>query len=201
MHLSRLRHGITLGLAVVLLSCLGGAPSAPIGGNLASGTHDVGGVYDSSGHLEKGLRVSEPGTVMQGALMTGLADAGLKPIALSSSIDLKDLSTGVDVMLSCEVEQITVEKTFGAQQTIHGQYFTMTSRVKLKYKLQRRDGSVIYENEVTGTEDEPPKPVGAEVFFPLETDPAESLSVALSRAIGAPLADPKFREAFPPRLP
>jgi len=102
-------------------------------------------------------------------------------------------------MLACELQQIKFEQNFGAQQTIHGQYFTMTSRVRLKYRLQRRDGSVVYENEVTGVEDEPPKPVGGEVFFPLETDPAESLSVALSRAVGTLLADPKFRAAFPLR--
>jgi hypothetical protein len=67
--------------------------------------------------------------------------------------------------------------------------------------LQRRDGAVLYQNEVTGVEDEPPKPVGGEVFFPLETEPAESLSVALSRAIGALLIDPKFRQTLPMRTP
>jgi hypothetical protein len=172
---------------------------APVGGDLASGTHDVGGVYSSSGNLEKGLQVSDAGAVVHDALMTSLADAGLKPIALDSSIDPKDLKTGVDLTLACELEQLKIEKNFGAQQTIHGQYFTLTSRVKLKYKLERRDGALLYENEVTGVEDEPPKPVGGEVFFPLETAPAESLSVALSRAIGALLADPKFRAAFPLR--
>jgi len=174
---------------------------APIGGDLTSGTHAVGSVYSSSGHLEKVLQVSDAGAVVHDALMTSLADAGLKPIALDSVIDPKDLKTGVDVMLACEVEQLEVEKNFGAQQTIHGQYFTMTSRVKLECKLQRRDGSVVYDNEVTGVEDEPPKPVGGEVFFPLETEPAESLSVALSRAIGALLVDPKFRATFPLRTP
>lgn len=104
-------------------------------------------------------------------------------------------------MLTCEMEQISFEQNFAAQQTIHGQYFTMASRIKLRYRLLRRDGSVLFDNEVTGVEDEPPKPVGGEVFFPLETDPAESLSVALSRAIGALLVDPKFRAAFPPRIP
>jgi hypothetical protein len=159
----------------------------------------VGAIYSSSGHREKVLQVSDAGALVHDALMTSLADAGLKPIAPGSGIDPKDLKTGVDLMLACEVQQLKVEKNFGAAQTIHGQYFTMTSRVKLKYQLKRRDGSVVYENEVTGVEDEPPKPVGGEVFFPLETDPAESLSVALSRAIGAPLADSKFRQAFPLR--
>jgi len=170
---------------------------APVSGEFAAGTHEVGGIYDPSGHLEKVLQVSDAGLRVQDALMTSLADAGLKPIALESAMDAKDLKIGVDVMLTCELQEISFRQNFGAQQTIHGQYFTMASRAKLKYKLQRRDGSVIYDNEVTGVEDEPPKPVGGEVFFPLETDPAESLSVALSRAIGNLLADPEFRQAFP----
>ncbi len=172
---------------------------APVGGDLASGTHEVGGIYDSSGHLQKMLRVSDAGLMVRDALMTSLVDAGLKPIALETAVDPKDMKPGVDVMLDCELQQISFEQNFGAQQTIHGQYFTMASRVKLKYTLQRRDGAIVYTNEITGMEDEPPKPAGGEVFFPLETDPAESLSVALSRAIGALLVDPRFRAVFPAR--
>ena len=172
---------------------------APISGDLAICAHQVGGVYSSSGQLEKVLLVSDAGSVVHDALMTSLADAGLKPIAIHAGLSPGDLPNGVDLMLSCELRRLTIEKRFGAQQTIHGKYFTMTSRVALKYKLQGRDGSVIYDNQITGMEDEPPRPVGGEVFFPLETEPAESLSVALSRAIGTPLADPKFRAAFPLR--
>jgi hypothetical protein len=174
---------------------------APVGGDLAAGIHEVGSVHDASGNLEKSLQVSEVGAVVHGALMTALADAGLKPIALDSAIDPKDLPPGVDVMLSCDLLQLSVKKNFGVAQTVHGQYFSMNSLAKLSCTLTRRDGSMPYENEVAGAEDEPPKPVGEEVFFPLETDPAESLSVALSRAIGALLLDPKFRGAFPPRAP
>lgn len=173
---------------------------APVGGgDLVSGNHDVGNIYNSSGNVEERLQMFDAGATLRDALMTGLADAGLKPAALDSRIDPKDLKPGVDEMLSCDLQQLEVDKRFGAQQTIHGEYFTMTSRVKLKYRLQRRDGAVVYDNEITGVEEEPPKPVGAEVFFPLETDPAESLSVAMSRAIGALLDDPKFRDAFPQR--
>ncbi len=172
---------------------------APVSGVFASGVHDVGGIYDVSGRLQKVLQVSDASLTVNYALMTSLVDAGLKPIALESAIDPKDLKPGVDVMLNCELQQISFEQNFGAQQTIHGQYFTMASRVKLKYTLRRRDGSLIFEKEVTGAEDEPPKPVGGEAFLPLETDPAESVSVALSRAIGALLIDPQFRSAFPPR--
>jgi hypothetical protein len=174
---------------------------APVGGDLASGVHDVGNIYSSSGNLEKTLQVSDAGAVVHDALMTALSDAGLKPIALGSAIDPTELPPGVDVMLSCELLQLTVRKNFGVAQTVHGQYFSMNSLAKLSCTLTRRDGSMPYENELAGAEDEPPKPVGTEVFFPLETDPAESLSVALSRAIGMLLLDAKFRAAFPPRAP
>ena len=174
---------------------------APIAGELASGTHEVGHIYTSSGLIQKTLSVSNSGAMVHDALMIGLADAGLKPIALDQPIDPKDLPAGTDLMLSCELEQLSVDKNFGAPETIHGQYFTMAARVKLKYTLQRRDGSAIAEGVAVGAEDEPPKPVGAEAFLPLETDPAESLSVAMSRAVGMMLLDAKFRAAFPARSP
>ena len=172
----------------------------PVGGELASGTHDVGKVYNSSGQLEKPMAVVDAGTVLHDALMAGLSDAGMKPIALSAPDDAINLKTGIDLLLYCELQQLSVEKKFTAQQTIHGQYFTMVSRVKLKFMLRRR-GATLYESEMEGGEDEPPKPVGNEVFFPLETDPAESLSVALSRAMGALLIDPKFRAGIASRGP
>ena len=90
-----------------------------------------------------------------------------------------------------------MNKRFGANQTIHGQYFTMRAVVRVKYDLRNRDGAVIYSGDVSGTENEPPNPVGAEVFLPLETDPAESLSVALSRAVGQLMLQPAFRDALP----
>ena len=45
----------------------------------------------------------------------------------------------------------------------------------------------------------PTNPVGAEVFLPLETEPVESLSVAMSRAVGNLILDPKFRGTLPMR--
>jgi hypothetical protein len=92
-----------------------------------------------------------------------------------------------------------VNKRFGAQQTIHGQYFTMHAVVRVKYQLKSREGAVLYSNEISGIENEPPNPVGAEVFLPLETEPAESLSVALSRAVGLLMIDAQFRSSLPLR--
>ena len=84
-------------------------------------------------------------------------------------------------------------------QTIHGRYFTMSAVVRVKFTLKNRDGAVLYSGEINGLENEPPNPVGAEVFLPLETEPAESLSVALSRAVGLLMLQPEFRAVLPMR--
>ena len=171
----------------------------PIVGDLASGNHDVGGVYGATGEREEILSVSNAGVATHRALMSGLADAGLKPVSIDSDLDPKTLPQGIDLMLSCELEQVQVIKRFGSAHSVHGQYFTMTSRVGLKFTLRDRNGGKLYENQQLGREEEPPKPVGGEIFFPLETEPAESLSVAMSRAIGTQLADPNFRKVLPLR--
>ena len=80
---------------------------------------------------------------------------------------------------------------------MHGQYFTMHALVRVKYELKNRDGAVLYSDDLSGIENEPPNPVGGEVFLPLETEPAESLSVALSRAVGLLMLQTGFRDALP----
>lgn len=171
----------------------------PIAGDLASGNHDVGGVYNAAGERQKILSVSNTGLAIHQAVINGLADAGLRPISLDNAVDAKSLPQGIDLILHCELEQLQVTKRFGSAQSVHGQYFTMTSRVGLKYTLRSRAGATLYEHQAFGREEEPPKPVGGEVFFPLETEPAESLSVAMSRAIGSQLADPNFQKVLPMR--
>jgi hypothetical protein len=69
--------------------------------------------------------------------------------------------------------------------------------VRARITLSDRVGAVLYSGEISGIESEPPNPVGGEVFLPLETLPAESLSVALSRAIGSLMLQPQFRGSLP----
>jgi hypothetical protein len=106
---------------------------------------------------------------------------------------------GSDFIVTSEIEQLELNKRFGPNWTVHGQYFTMKAIVRVRYELKNRDGKAIFSAEIDGTENEPPNPVGAEVFFPLETEPAESMSVAMSRAVGLLIVDPKFRDPLPIR--
>lgn len=170
----------------------------PVSG-VTPGNVRVGAVYAPDGSLDAGLAISDAGSVIGSALAAGLSNAGLVPVRLEQSVYDGELPEGVDLILRCNLGEIRVIKHFGAKQAVHGQYFTMESRVKLRFTLENRNGEKLYAGEMTGLEEEPPVAVGHETFLPLETDPGESLSVALSRAVGALLIQPAFRRALPLR--
>lgn len=172
----------------------------PAIGDFSSGSCDVGKIHDVSGTAQTTLSVTDPKRAFTVALVQGLSVAGLAPIALDSLPYHSEPPEGSDFILISQLEQFEVDKRFGAEETVHGQYFTMTATVRAKFELRNRAGEVLYTGEVTGVENEPPTPVGGEVFLPLETEPAESLSVALSRAVGLLMLEPKFRAALPTKV-
>ena len=169
----------------------------PTTSSLGSGDAEVGRIYRSDGNAQTSLTVSDPARVFTDALIKGLAGAGLSPVPLDSNPSDGKPVEGSDFILTSDLEQFEVNKRFGASQTIHGQYFSMRAVVRAKVKLSDRTGAVLYSGEISGIESEPPNPVGGEVFLPLETIPAESLSVALSRAIGSLMLQPQFRSVLP----
>lgn len=171
----------------------------PPAGDFASGDSEVGAIYTADGNVQTPLVVANVPHVFNLALIKGLTDAGLTPVPLDSNPADGKPPEGTDYILASELEEVTVNKRFGAQETIHGQYFTMRAVVRVKYQLKGRDGAVLYSDEISGIENEPPNPVGAEVFLPLETEPTESLSVALSRAVGLLMVDSQFRSSLPLR--
>jgi hypothetical protein len=171
----------------------------PTTGGVDPGNYQVGAIYLADGSVQTQLVVADAAGTFNKALLKGLADAGLVPVALDSNQADGKPPEGSDFILTSELEQIEVNKRFEAKQTIHGQYFTMRAVVRVKFELRNRDGAALYSGEISGLENEPPNPVGAEVFLPLETEPAESLSVALSRAVGLLMLQPGFRAALPMR--
>jgi hypothetical protein len=164
----------------------------PTESGFGSSRIEVGKIYAADGSVEASLSIVDASGLFTRMLIEALTDAGLDPVA----IDSKKPPTGVDFMLSSTLEQIAVNKRFGGDETVHGQYFDMTALVRAKFELRNRRGEVLYSGEVTGIEKEPPAPVSNEVFLPLETEPVESLSVALSRAVGGLMLQPKFRAAL-----
>jgi len=168
----------------------------PTSGNFGSANSNVGTIYAADGAPQTPLVVADAVRAFNKALIKGLADAGLAPVALDSNPSDGKPPAGADFLLASELEQLEVNKRFGPIQTVHGQYFPMRAVVRVKFELKNRDGAVLYSDQISGIENEPPNPFGAEVFLPLETEPAESLSVALSRAVGMLMLEPGFRGAL-----
>jgi hypothetical protein len=139
--------------------------------------------------------VRNPAAAFNAALAKGLEASGLQPVVLTAYSEKP--GQGVDFLLNSELEEIQVDKRYGAEETVHGRYFTMRAVVKAKIELRGRDGRVLYAGTIMGVENEPPSPVGHEVFLPLETEPSESLTVALSRAVGNLITEPGFRRPLP----
>ncbi|HEY9156913.1 hypothetical protein [Candidatus Binatus sp.] len=173
--------------------------TSPTTGDFGSGNSSVGMIYAADGVPRTPLVVADAARVFNGALIKGLADAGLTPVALDSNPGDGKPPEGSDFLLTSDLEQLEVNKRFTTTQTVHGQYFSMRAVVRVKFELKNRHGAVLYSGKISGIENEPPNPVGAEVFLPLETEPAESLSVALSRAVGLLMLQPGFRDALPAR--
>jgi len=73
----------------------------------------------------------------------------------------------------------------------------MRAVARAKIKLSDRTGTVLYSGEISGIEKRAAQSGRGEVFLPLEDSSAESVSVALSRAIGSLM----LSSAVPPRAP
>ncbi len=168
---------------------------APLG-EAANRKLRVGAIYSAAGVVQRELYVSGLGVLVATALVTALKDAAAKPVLLDTVPADGTPPPGIPLMLRSHLVRVKVDKRFGPIETVHGRIFTMNSELAIRVMLSDTAGRVVFASEVAGTEDEPPTPVDGEIFLPLETEPAESLSVALSRAIGHLMIDPKFASAL-----
>lgn len=175
------------------------ALAPPKGAALTRQEIRVGAIYGATGAVDRPLYVRGFGPLLRDALAAGLADAGLRPMALGRAPADHRPPAGAEFLLTCALRELVVDKRFGTEDTVHGRYFTMHAVARLEFAIFDRGGTRLYSSVIAGSEDEPPAPVGGEVFLPLETDPGESLSVALSRAVGLFLVDPGTRRVLPPR--
>ena len=172
---------------------------ARAGGLASSQRTRVGAIYDSDGKAQRELYAANIAALISGALERALADGGAKPIRLDAKPAGNRPPSGTEFLLVCNVDQCEVNKRFDRQMTVHGQVFTMKARVRLGCELIGASGQTVWKGESVGAEDEPPKAVGGEIFLPLETEPDESLSVALSRAVGGLVLDAGLRRALAKR--
>jgi hypothetical protein len=165
-------------------------------------------VYRANGKVESELYATNLGALVAAALVTQLRDSGLDAFVLAAPS--AENRAGADFVLTSELEELRVIKRIGRFLVVadctrcHSQpvkpildrYFTMQSRVRLRFSVRDRNGATLYTGSITGAEDEPPPRIAGESFLPLETEPGESLSVALSRAVGSLVLDPALRRVF-----
>jgi hypothetical protein len=163
---------------------------------VTQGRFEAGAVFGPSGDVQRRMFVENFGRVLADALVSGLSYAGAKPTLLDTPPADHRPPSGAAFLMIVEPTDVEVNKHFGSRTTVHGRYFTMHSQVRLWVLLFDRAGHAIFSRQISGAEDEPPAPVGHEEFLPLETDPAESLSVALSRAVGALVLEPSILHAL-----
>ena len=177
----------------------------PPGGLAAAAEREIGVVYGADEKIETKLYATNLEGLILGTLVTQMRDSGLDAFAVAAPAAAgKDEMAGADFLLTTEVEEFRVTKRIGSFFVVgdcvrcHSQpvkpildrYFTMTSRVRLRFGVRDRNGTTLCTGSISGSEDEPPTSRPGESFLPLETEPAESLSVALSRAIGSLPLDP-----------
>ena len=182
---------------------------APPGGIAATAEPEVGMVRGADGKISSKLYATHLRDLLVNALVTQLRDSGMDAFALEDPTRDKG-ANNADFILTTDVEQFEVTKSIGnffvvgdcarchsqPIKPVLGQHFTMGSRVRLRFTLRDRNGATICSGSVAGAEDEPPPSKPGESFIPLETQPGESLSVALSRAIGALVLDPALGQAL-----
>jgi hypothetical protein len=173
--------------------------TAPVDETAFRGRVEIGAILEPDGRLERKLYADRIPMLLMESLARAFNDAGLSPVVLSGVPGDRKPPSPSRFLVVAGLREFRVEKRFGAEITVHGRYFAMHSRAGIEIGMFDAAGRKLFSSEVTGTEDEPPVPAGAEAFLPLESDPAESLSVALSRAIGAIVLEPKLRRFLPPR--
>ncbi len=169
---------------------------APITGENVSGTAVIGGVYNPDLSISPEIKIVDAGEQLRDALIAALGDAGLEAAKVESPKEKQPLPNDLRYVLEPKLWDLRVEKRLSNRVTVHGRYFTMKSMVTLKFSYIDSQGRLAHEITTTGLEEEPPPPKGGEEFLPLETDPQESLSVAMSRAFGQMITDPDNKNLF-----
>ena len=86
----------------------------PTTGNVDSGNYKVGAIYAADGTEQTPLVVADAARTFNNALIKGLADAGLMPVALDSNPGDGKPPEGSDFILTSDLEQLEVNKRFEA---------------------------------------------------------------------------------------
>ena len=156
----------------------------------------VGHVFDTSGKKIANLKIEDSGNQIAQVIAQAFQAAGLQPVAIGAVAPGDKPPPGVDFLASTEIAVITCEKNFQATSNPEG--FRLNTQVKLKITILG-PGRAPFTGEGAAVIEEPPPGVDLATYKPSITEPADAVSVALSRAIRSVLEQATIAHAFPHR--
>lgn len=154
---------------------------------------DVGAVFAADGARIATIRVAKPGAQLTSVLATFLKAAGLKPVILSGYPGANP-PFGTDFMITSQLEHVDFVKRI--IHTRAGDRFTMMATVQIAVRLVSVAG-VLFKGSTVGVVEEPPAGVSLATYRPELIEPADAISMALSKAIAELLKNSAFVDALP----
>jgi hypothetical protein len=158
---------------------------------------EIGSIFDAQGYRQ--ARLQDPGIRQQIAaiLVTGLENAGLKPILIDRPPAPGNFPIGVDFIITGELQQLYCIKRYLPAADIPGA-FTMSANAQLELTVSGRAGTV-YSGSAVSTLTEPVERIAPQKYKATILEPSEALSVALSQTVDKLLANPAFQRVLPRR--
>ncbi len=156
----------------------------------------VGHVFDPSGKKIANLKIEDSSRQIAQVVAQAFQAAGLQPVTIGAVAPGDKPPPGVDFMVITEVDEITCEKNL--QSTPNAEALRLKARVRLKITILGPSRAP-FTGEGIAVIDEPPHGVDLAAYKPAITEPADAVSVALSRAIRGVLDQPAIAHALPHR--
>ena len=156
----------------------------------------VGHVFEANGTKLANLRISDPGQQIAQVVAQAFQAAGLQPVAVGAIAPGDKPPPGIDFLAITEIDELTCEKNF--QSTPNPEAFRLNTHVRLKLTILG-PGRAPFTGEGISVIDEPPPNADLATYKPAITEPADAVSVALSRAIRSVLDQPAIAHALPHR--
>jgi hypothetical protein len=156
----------------------------------------VGHVFDASGKKIANLKVEDSGSQIAQVVAQAFQAAGTQPTIIGAVAPGGKPPLGIDFLVITEIDEITCEKNF--RSTPNPEAFRLNARVKLKITILG-PARTPFTGEGISVIEEPPPGVDLAAYKPAITEPAEAVSIALSRAIRGVLEQPTIAHALPHR--
>ena len=156
----------------------------------------IGGVFDTQGFKLSTLVVRNAGGQIAQVIAQALQAAGLQATAIGAPAADGAPPVGVDFLVTAEVDELTCQKHFIPGPNTGA--FQLHAHARLNIAIVGPGGRR-FTGEGVGMVDEPPAGADLATYKPPITEPADAVSIALSRAIQSVIGQKGFASALPQR--